>query len=122
MYLPLKRNSDGLDNLLACLTDVKAWLSLNFLNFKESKTEIIIFGPCDSSASPKLNLGGLSSAMKLWVKNLGVVFDGSLKFDRQINYVVKSCFLQLIIYCKGRHYNECIMHYKKNLIMCYKIS
>lgn len=45
IYLLLKWNSDDLYNLLACLTDVKAWLSLNFMNFNESKTEIIIFGP-----------------------------------------------------------------------------
>ncbi len=61
----------------------------------ESKTEMIIFGPSASSVTPKLNLVGLSSAVKPWVKNLGVVFDESLKFNRQINYVVKSCFFQL---------------------------
>ncbi len=97
IYLPLKQNSDGLDNLSACLTEVKAWLSLNFLNFNESKTEIIIFAPSDT---PKINLGGLSSAVKQWVKNLGVVFDESLKFDRQINYVMKSCFFQLSLLSK----------------------
>ncbi len=37
VYLPIKRNSDGLDALCACLADVKAWLSLNFLNFNEEK-------------------------------------------------------------------------------------
>ncbi len=92
--------SDGLDNLLACLTDVKAWLSLNFLNFNGSKTEIIIFGPSASSVTPKVNLGGLSSAVKPWVKNLAIVFDESLKFDRQIYYVVKSCLFQLRLLLK----------------------
>ncbi len=33
VYLPIKRNSDGLDAILACLTDIKEWLSLNVLNF-----------------------------------------------------------------------------------------
>ncbi len=40
------------------------------------------------------NLGGLSSCVKHYVKNLGVVFDEHLKFDRQINSVVKSVFFQ----------------------------
>ncbi len=37
VYLPIKRNSDGLDALLACLVDVKALLLLNFLNFNEEQ-------------------------------------------------------------------------------------
>lgn len=59
VYLPLKWNLDGLDALLACLTDVKAWLSLNFLNFNEEKTEMFVFKPSDSLTAPNPNLGGL---------------------------------------------------------------
>lgn len=59
---------------MACLTDVKAWLSLNFLNFNESKMEIIVFGPSDSLNAPKINLGGLSSCVKPWVKKSGCCF------------------------------------------------
>ncbi len=92
VYLPIKRNSDGLDALWACLADVKAWLSLNFLNFNEEKTEMIVFKPSDSMTAAEPNLGGLSSCVKHYVKNLGVVFDEHLKFDRQINSVVKSSF------------------------------
>lgn len=68
-YLPLKWNSDGLDALLAWLTDVKAWLSLNFLNFNEEKTEMFVFKPSDSLTAPNSNLGGLSSRVKQHVKN-----------------------------------------------------
>ncbi len=67
-----------------CLSDVKARLSLNFLNFNESKTEIIAFGPSDSHSTPKVYLGDLTS-VKPWVKNLGVIFDDGFKFDKQIN-------------------------------------
>ncbi len=41
VYLPIKRKSDGLDALWACLADVKAWLSLNFLNFNEKKHKLL---------------------------------------------------------------------------------
>ncbi len=34
------------------------------------------------------------------VKNLGVQFDVSLKFDKQINSVVKSCFFHLRLIAK----------------------
>ncbi len=95
IYLPLKQSSNSPETLMSCLSDVKAWLSLNFLNFNESKTEIIVFGPSDSHSTPKVNLGDLSSSVKPWVKNLGVIFDDGLTFDKQINTVVKSCFFQL---------------------------
>ncbi len=100
IYLPLKQSSNGLEALMSCLSDVKAWLSLNFLNFNDSKTGIIVFGPSDSRSTPKVNLGDLTSSVKPWVKNLGVIFDDGLKFDKQINTVVKSCFFQLRLLAK----------------------
>ncbi len=42
---------------MSCLSVVNAWLSLHFLNFNESKTELIVFGPLDSRSTPKVNLG-----------------------------------------------------------------
>ncbi len=86
------------------MADVKAWLSLNVLNFSEEKTEIIVFKPSDSMTAAEPNLGGLSSCVKHYVKNLGVVFDEHLKFDRQINSVVKSSFFQLRLLSKARSF------------------
>lgn len=100
IYLAIKQKSDGLDALLACLTDVKAWLALNFLNFNDNKMEIIVFGPSDSLTAPNPNLDGLFSCVKQCVKHLGVVFDEHLKFNRQINSVVKSSFFQLRLLSK----------------------
>uniref|UniRef100_A0A3Q2WWY2 Reverse transcriptase domain-containing protein n=1 Tax=Haplochromis burtoni TaxID=8153 RepID=A0A3Q2WWY2_HAPBU len=44
IYLPLKSGSDQPQLLLRCLDDVKQWLSLNFLQLNENKTEVVIFG------------------------------------------------------------------------------
>jgi len=33
IYLPLKRSSNSLETLIACLIEVKTWLSSNLLNF-----------------------------------------------------------------------------------------
>jgi len=85
---------------MACLTEVKTWLSSNFLHFNESKTEMILIRPSDYSTTPKVPFDGLSSYVRPWVRNLGVVFDESLKFERQINSVVKSCFFQLRLLSK----------------------
>ncbi len=82
VYLPVKRNSVGFESLMAWLADVKAWLSFIFYISNEKKTEIIVFSPSEFLGSQKLDLGGMSLCLKSYVKNLGFIFDGGLKFDR----------------------------------------
>lgn len=44
IYVPFKQNDNqNLSALIACLSDIKAWMSLHFLNLNESKTEAIVF-------------------------------------------------------------------------------
>ncbi len=89
---------------MSCLSDVKAWLSLHFLNFNESKTEIIVFGPSDSRSSPKVNLGDLNSSVKPWVKNLGVIFDDGLKFDKQIATTQSLVIMFFCWFCMSHYF------------------
>ncbi len=99
IYLPLRKNHvNALDSLVNCLKEVKAWMSANFLNFNESKTELIWFG---GPNVPELSiLGELTPFCKPVVKNLGVLFDNTLKFDKQINSVIKSGFFHLHLVAK----------------------
>lgn len=64
-------------------------MSLNLFNLNERKTGIIVFGSSDVPNISHVNSGVLSSLEKSNVKNLSVLFDRALKFDRQINSVVK---------------------------------
>ncbi len=100
IYLPLESEKRGMDNLLACLADVKAWMSVNFLHLNENKTEIIVFESSDAFSSSCLDFGLLSPFVKPLVKNLGVFFDSSLKFDKQISSVVKTSFFHLRVLAK----------------------
>lgn len=93
--MPVKRKDNSLGPLLACLNDLKTWLAGHFLHSNESKTEIIVFAPPNVSGSPCVDLGPLSIYGKSMVKNLGVIFYDSLKFDKQVNAVVRSSFFQL---------------------------
>lgn len=54
--------------------------------------EVIVFGPSDTT---DCDLGDLDIYIKPSVKNVGVIFDTALKFDKQINSVVKSSLFQL---------------------------
>ncbi len=85
-------------NTGVCLQEVQAWLSNNFLNVNESKTELVWFGgPAMSDLS---NLGELSPYCTPVVRDLWVMLDSSLKFKKQINSVVKSEFFHLRLLAK----------------------
>ena len=46
LYIPIKPGVAGnIPRLLACLADIKRWMSQNFLQLNEAKSEIIIFSP-----------------------------------------------------------------------------
>ena len=97
IFVPLqKKNGYSLAPLLACLDDIKAWMALNFLNFNEKKTEVMVFGPNGSCEPlPPVDLGPLASYVKPTVSNLGVKMDSNFKMDKQISAVVKSSFFHL---------------------------
>ncbi len=101
IYMPFQKNDKNvLTPLLNCLRDIKSWMASNFLKFNDNKTEIIFFGQTEYLASVNVNLGPLAVYNKVVVKNVGVWFDRELKFDKQINNVVKSCFFNLRLLAK----------------------
>ncbi len=69
-----------------------------FLN--ESKTEVLVFGPSENSGSRSIDLDYLAPFTSSCIKNLGVFWDQGLKFDKQINAVISSCFFQLRLLSK----------------------
>ena len=78
--------------LLNCLKDIKTWMDLNFLIVNENKTEIVMFGHPDLLDDSDGTLGPLASYSQSFVKNLGVIFDSSYKFYKQISSVIKTSF------------------------------
>ncbi len=54
-----------------------------------------LFGPSDSYDFGDPDRGDPSPYVTPCAKNLGVLFDSGLKFDKQINAFVKSCFYHL---------------------------
>ena len=61
LYLPLKPNDQcNLFSLMNCLEDINCWMARNFLQLNESKTEVVLFGPSDSTKSsiPMLKTSG----------------------------------------------------------------
>uniref|UniRef100_A0A3Q3ALA8 Reverse transcriptase domain-containing protein n=1 Tax=Kryptolebias marmoratus TaxID=37003 RepID=A0A3Q3ALA8_KRYMA len=83
IYFHWKHNHQfSLQPLLDCLTEVKAWMASNFLNFNENKTEVILFGSSGNCSTSLADLGSLEQFVKSHVKNLGVIFDSGLNFEK----------------------------------------
>lgn len=67
-------------------------MALNFLHFN---TEVIRFMPGGTCESSDLDLDELKTLVKPYVKNVEVIRDCDFKLDKQINFVVKSCFFPI---------------------------
>jgi len=68
-------------------------MALNFLNFNDKKTEVIVFG-C-TTGTPLVDLSSLALVLKPTVTNLGFKVDSDHKPHNQIRSVVKLSFFQL---------------------------
>ena len=95
LYIPLKSGSGNISHLLACLTDIKHWMTQNFLQLNKSKSEIILFSPPSHTLPLQSQLGPLSANVKTSARNLGVIFDSNLSFNKHVTTAVQSCFFQL---------------------------
>ncbi|GAA6101703.1 uncharacterized protein LOC116685831 [Tachysurus ichikawai] len=91
-----------LGHLISNHNDIKPWLSQNFLHLNEEKTEYILFSP--DSPSSSLSFGPLTPQFAPTVRNLGVIFDKSMHFDKQISAVVKVSFYQLRLLSKVKSF------------------
>ncbi len=105
IYLPLKKNcKDSLNPLLACLADIKTWMSQSHPYLNDNKTEVIVFGHPECFTHSVADIGPLASKNSLFIKSLGVTLDTDLNLKRQIGLVVKSSFHQLQLLAKVKPY------------------
>ncbi len=86
-----------LSKLTECVKNVKDWMTNNFLLLNSDKTEILLIGPNNSTQNLldyNLQLDGcpVTSAT---VKNLGVILDSNLSFEKHISNVTKTAFFHL---------------------------
>ncbi len=66
--------------------------------------QVIVFGPSENSGSRRIDLDYLAPFTSSCIKNLGVFWDQGLKFDKQINAVISSCFFQLRLLSKMKSF------------------
>ncbi len=105
IYLPLQLTAkDPLNSLLACLADIKSWISQSQLILNENKTEVTAFGLPEGCLHSFDGQNLLALKITPYIKSLGVTFDSNLDFKKQINTVVKGSFHQIRILSKVKPY------------------
>ena len=78
-----------------CFNTIKSWMSDYYLKMNDSKTQIIIFGPSKVLGDIKihgLNTTGTAIRFVSTVKNLGIMMDSHLTFEKQVVNLKKKCF------------------------------
>ena len=89
LYLPLKAG-ESIQTLMDCIRDIKEWLSINFFQLNEDKTEVIVFGPPQLRNNLTKELVNHFPSVSSQVRNLGVILDSELCLTKQIYSVVKN--------------------------------
>lgn len=99
LYMPLTcEKRSNLSKIEGCLSAVRNWLSENFLFLNSAKTEMMIIGPQKLQNlfnNVSLPLDDCVVLGRDKMKNLGVIFDQTLVFDKQIKEVTRISFFHL---------------------------
>ena len=94
-FLPILQDKALGDGIQHCFQMISKWMSDYFLCINPNKTKILIISPPSLRETIVIQGTFIDSNCIRFVnsaKNLGVILDNDLSFDRQINSVVKSCF------------------------------
>ncbi len=90
--------TDRIEKLMECITDIKNWMTNNFLLLNSEKTEVLIIGPKNHKSNNLehcLTIDGCSVDSSSSVGNLGVLFDSNLSFDSHVSSICKTAFFHL---------------------------
>uniref|UniRef100_A0A673CRG3 Reverse transcriptase domain-containing protein n=1 Tax=Sphaeramia orbicularis TaxID=375764 RepID=A0A673CRG3_9TELE len=87
IYLPLRPDDPRSPPAVSdCLNDVNCWMAQNFLQLNNSKSEIILFGPPNSTISIKNSLGPLDFKILLITFKARMGLAPSYIIDMLVNY------------------------------------
>ena len=80
-----------------CLTDLKTWMTNNYLKINPSKTQMLVLSPKRSKECPVVEIvfDGTKVEPSQSVKTLGVILDSKITFDNMINDICRSCYFHL---------------------------
>ncbi len=84
--------------LQTCISDIKTWMTLNRLKLNDAKTELLIISSKNNQAKIKdksLIVGDSRIATSPSARNLGIIFDQTMKMESQVKSTCKSVYFQI---------------------------
>ena len=82
----------------ACIKDISTWMQKNKLKLNDDKTEYMVISSDRVKAGlsiPDLMAGAIKVSPSHAVRNLGAMFDDTLKMSNQIKAITKKCHFHL---------------------------
>jgi hypothetical protein len=106
-FRPGVNESVSLDVLEKCIAQVRAWMAANYLKLNDDKTEFIVLGSHNSLSkitTSQITIGNCCIKPSTRVKNIGAVFDSTMKMDVQVTNMCRAAWFQLHLVGKLRSY------------------
>ena len=100
LYLPFdpQNSKFAMEQMEACITEIKLWMANNFLKLNDDKTEFIVFGSQHDLAGVSertLSVGDERVLLSTTVRNIGAMLDSTLTMIPHINNITKTCHFQI---------------------------
>ena len=99
MSAPPDRISELLHSMQSCISDVKAWASVNMLKLNDSKTELMLVTSKRSKhlhiLPTSITIGNAQIPFKQSVKNLGFTLDCHLTMNAHVSNIAHTCYYEL---------------------------
>ncbi len=107
-----------------CIDEIRSWMLANKLKLNDSKTELFLIASSRQASSIShldltLNIGGSVIAPSNVVKNLGIVFDGSLSMKDHVSSLCRSVNFHIRNLSRIRRFidNSTCAHAVRSLIL-----
>ena len=99
MSAPPDRKSELLHSIQSCISDVKAWATVNMLKLNDNKKELMLVTSKRTkhlhNLPTSITIGNAQIPFKQSVKNLGITLDCHLTMNAHVSNIARTCYFEL---------------------------
>ena len=99
MSAPPDRISELLHSMQSCISDAKAWATVNMLKLNDNKKELMLVTTKSTkhlhSIPTSITIGNAQIPFKKSVKNLGFILDCHLTMNAHVSNIARTCYFEL---------------------------